>query len=143
VIRYYPVWTFLICAAFAALTLLPGLASAEGFYADVHGGATFFDDEPARIASLVTQTSVHGHTNYDVGWLAGTSAGYEWQKKGFAAELEFTFRQNHINRIATSDSLFHGTCIVSRICSTGTIVFTTRRRLHRISGVALGSRCCP
>lgn len=107
VIRLLSVWTFVICAAFAAITLLPNLAAAEGFYADVLGGATFFDDEPARIASLVTQTSVHGHTNYDVGWLAGSSAGYEWQN-GFATEVEFTFRQNHLDRIATSSTLFRG-----------------------------------
>jgi OmpA-OmpF porin, OOP family len=106
VIRPICIRTF-VCALFTALILLPGLASADGFYADVHGGATFLDDEPARVASLATQTSVHGRTNYDVGWLAGSSAGYEWQK-GFAAELEFTFRQNHIDRIATSSSLFHG-----------------------------------
>ena len=69
--------------------------------------ARVLDDEPARIASLVTQTSVHGHTNYDVSWLAGSSAVYEWQR-GFAAELEFTLRQNHVDRVATSSTLFHG-----------------------------------
>jgi OmpA-OmpF porin, OOP family len=106
-IRLFPVRMLVMGAAFAALIFLPGLCLADGFYADAHGGATFFDDEPARIASLVTQTSVHGHTNYDVGWLAGTSAGYEWNK-GFAAELEFTFRQNHIDRIATSAALYRG-----------------------------------
>ena len=106
-IRLFPVRMLVMGAAFAALIFLPGLCLADGFYADAHGGATFFDDEPARIASLVTQTSVHGHTNYDVGWLAGTSAGYEWNK-GFAAELEFTFRQNHIDRIATSATLYRG-----------------------------------
>jgi opacity protein-like surface antigen len=105
--RLVPVRVLVTCAALAAMILLPNFASAEGFYADLHGGATFFDDEPARIASLVTGTSVHGHTNYDVGWLAGSSVGYEWQQ-GLTAEMEFTFRQNHIDRIATSSTLFSG-----------------------------------
>jgi opacity protein-like surface antigen len=57
------------------------------------------------VASDATPTSVKAHTNYDIGWLAGASAGYQWNSgwaRGLAGEVEFTFRQNHINRIATS-----------------------------------------
>jgi opacity protein-like surface antigen len=97
-----------------ATFLLPAFAWADGFYADLHGGATFFNNDAARVnndAARVTRLtsggSVHAHTNYDTGWLAGSSAGYEW-KQGFAGEFEFTFRQNHLNRIASSAPLFVG-----------------------------------
>jgi OmpA-OmpF porin, OOP family len=80
-------------------------ARAEGFYADVHGAASILWEETARVASDAAPTSVKAHTNYDIGWLAGASAGYQWNRewaRGLASEVEFTFRQNHINRIATS-----------------------------------------
>jgi len=99
--------SFVVGIALLAIVLLPALARAEGFYADVHGGATFFNNDSARVTALTTGGSVRAHTNYDTGWLAGSSAGYEW-KKGFASELEFTFRQSHLNRIATSTPLFVG-----------------------------------
>jgi opacity protein-like surface antigen len=81
------------------------IARAGGFYADVHGGATIPWNETARVSSDIAPASVNAHTNYDLGWLAGASAGYQWDQgwaRGFASEFEFTFRQNHINRIATS-----------------------------------------
>jgi OOP family OmpA-OmpF porin len=78
-------------------------ARADGFYADVHGGTGITWNEGTRLSSDALPASVHGHTNYDVGWLAGASAGYAWSlfNQGFATEFEFTFRQNHVNRIAT------------------------------------------
>jgi OOP family OmpA-OmpF porin len=90
-----------------AVFLFPALARADGLYADVHGGAPFFGNDATRVTNLTTGGSVHAHTNVDMGWLAGTSVGYEW-KQGFAGEFEFTFRQNHVDRIASSNSLFAG-----------------------------------
>ena len=90
-----------------ATFLLPAFAWADGFYADLHGGATFFNNDGARVTALTSGGSVHAHTNYDTGWLAGSSVGYEW-RQGFAGEFEFTFRQNHLNRIASSAPLFVG-----------------------------------
>jgi OmpA-OmpF porin, OOP family len=91
----------------AALTIIVSRAAAraDGFYADVHGGATIPWNETARVSSDIAPASVNAHTNYAVGWLAGASAGYQWDRgwaRGFASEFEFTFRQNHIDRIATS-----------------------------------------
>jgi hypothetical protein len=51
--------------------------------------------------------SLSAHTNNDVGWLAGASAGYEWPL-GLASEFKLTFRQNHLDRVATSTPLFLG-----------------------------------
>ena len=93
--------------ALLAMAFLPSHAWAEGFYADVHGGVPFFNNDSARVTALTTGGSVRAHTNYETGWLAGSSAGYEWAP-GFASEFEFTFRQNHLNRIATSTPLFVG-----------------------------------
>ena len=93
--------------ALLAMAFLPSHAWAEGFYADVHGGVPFFNNDSARVTALTTGGSVRAHTNYETGWLAGSSAGYEWAA-GFASEFEFTFRQNHLNRIATSTPLFVG-----------------------------------
>jgi hypothetical protein len=86
-------------------------ARAEGFYADVHGGAGIPWNEPTRISSDTLPASFKAHTNYDIGWLAGASAGYKWDgggARGLASEVEFTFRQNHINRIATSTPITLG-----------------------------------
>jgi hypothetical protein len=58
-----------------AVFFLPALARRM-VYADAHGGA-------ARVTNLTNGGSVHAHTNLDTGWLAGSSAGYEW-KQGFA-----------------------------------------------------------
>jgi opacity protein-like surface antigen len=76
----------------------------DGFYADVHGGTGITWNGTTRLSSDAAPSSITGHTNYDVGWLAGASAGYAWNlwKQGFATEFEFTFRQNHIDRIATT-----------------------------------------
>ena len=97
----------LVGIALLAMAFLPSHAWAEGFYADVHGGVAFFNNDSARVTALTTGGSVRAHTNYETGWLAGSSAGYEWAP-GFASEFEFTFRQNHLNRIATSTPLFVG-----------------------------------
>jgi hypothetical protein len=75
-----------------ATILLPTFAWADGFYVDLHGGATIFNNDAARATALTPDGGVHAHTNYDTGWLAGSSAGYEW-KQGFAGEFEFTFRR--------------------------------------------------
>ena len=54
-----------------ATFLLPAFAWADGFYADLHGGATFFNNDAARVTALTSGGSVHAHTNYDtVGSLA-------------------------------------------------------------------------
>jgi OOP family OmpA-OmpF porin len=88
------------------LTMLASSATAraDGFYADVHGGTGITWNETARVSSHQAPNSLDAHTNYDVGWLAGASAGYawDWWNQGIATEFEFTFRQNHIDRIATS-----------------------------------------
>jgi hypothetical protein len=60
-----------------ATILLPAFAWADGFYVDLHGGATIFNNDAARVTPLTSGGSVHAHTNYDTGWLAGSSAGYE------------------------------------------------------------------
>jgi OOP family OmpA-OmpF porin len=99
--------SLLSSAALLAVLLLSSPACADGFYTDVHGGATFLREDSARVTAATSGGSVHAHTNYDTGWLAGASAGYEW-KQGFAGEFEFTFRQNHLDRIATSAPLFLG-----------------------------------
>jgi OOP family OmpA-OmpF porin len=88
-----------------AIITSSAVARADGFYADVHGGATIPWNETARVSSNIAPASVKAHTNYSVGWLAGASAGYQWEHgwaRGFASEFEFTFRENHIDRIATS-----------------------------------------
>ena len=91
----------------ASLAIIASRATvkAGGFYADVHGGASIPWNETARVSSDAAPASADAHTNYAVGWLAGASAGYNWDggwARGLASEFEFTFRQNHINRIATS-----------------------------------------
>jgi opacity protein-like surface antigen len=95
-----------------SLTMLAfsATARADGFYADVHGGTGITWNGTTRVSSDVAPSSVKAHTNYDVGWLAGASAGYAWDRwnQGFATEFEFTFRQNHIDRIATSTPLTVG-----------------------------------
>jgi OmpA-OmpF porin, OOP family len=94
-----------------ALVASAATARAEGFYADVHGGAGIPWNETTRISSDVLPASFKAHTNYDIGWLAGASAGYKWDggwARGLASEVEFTFRQNHINRIATSTPITLG-----------------------------------
>jgi hypothetical protein len=80
----------LVGIALLAMAFLPSHAWAEGFYADVHGGVPFFNNDSARVTALTTGGSVRAHTNYETGWLAGSSAGYEWAA-GFASEFEFTF----------------------------------------------------
>src|ERR1700686_2325815 len=105
--RVNPRRSRIVGIALLALAFLPSHAWAEGLYADVHGGVPFFNNDSARVTALTTGGSVRAHTNYETGWLAGSSAGYEW-KQGFAGELEFTFRQNHLNRIASSGPLFIG-----------------------------------
>jgi OmpA-OmpF porin, OOP family len=94
-----------IGVAALAIIVSSTVARADGFYADVHGGATIPWNESVRVSSDIAPASVNAHTNYAVGWLAGASAGYQWNRgwaRGFASEFEFTFRQNHIDRIATS-----------------------------------------
>jgi OOP family OmpA-OmpF porin len=90
--------------AFLTLMASAGIARAGGFYADVHGGTGITWNEGTRVSSASAPASLNAHTNYDVGWLAGASAGYAWNlwHQGFATEFEFTFRQNHVDRIATS-----------------------------------------
>jgi OmpA-OmpF porin, OOP family len=98
------------CIAILVLLVMPFYAicaRADGFYADIHGGGTFIDKDSARVTVLGSGGSVNAHSNFDPGWLAGTSLGFQWSL-GFAAELEFTFRQNHLNRLATSTPLFVG-----------------------------------
>jgi OmpA-OmpF porin, OOP family len=93
-----------------SLLLLIGFGSsahAEGFYTGVQGGATFFNDEYTRVV-IPPFPTIGSHTNFDVGWLAGASAGYEWPL-GLALEEEFTFRESHLDRVATTGgSLFTG-----------------------------------
>jgi len=55
--------------------LFPGVVRADGFYSDIHGGATFFGSDGARVSNLTSGGSVRAHTNFDTGWLAGASAG--------------------------------------------------------------------
>jgi OmpA-OmpF porin, OOP family len=96
---------FSVGVASLAMIASCATARAEGFYADVHGGATIPWNETARVSSNVVPASINAHTNYNIGWLAGASAGYQWDHgwaRGLASEFEFTFRQNHIDRIATS-----------------------------------------
>jgi len=94
-------------AALLASVLLCVPAWADGFYADVHGGGTFFENDSARVTAEDSGGSINAHTNFDPGWLAGAAAGYEWPQ-GLAGEFEFTFRQNQLDRIASSTPLFLG-----------------------------------
>ena len=90
-------------AAVISVALLWGFGNsvhAEGFYAGVEGGATFFNDDYTRVVFPPLPT-IGTHTNFDVGWLAGANAGYEWPL-GLALEEEFAFRQSNIDRIANS-----------------------------------------
>ena len=93
-------------AVLVSLTMLAFSATAwaDGFYADVHGGTGITWNEGTRVSAEGAPFSLNAHTNYDVGWLAGASAGYNWDwwDQGFATEFEFTFRQNHVDRIASS-----------------------------------------
>ena len=94
-----------------AIIASSAIARADGFYADVHGGATIPWNETARVSSDIAPASAKAHTNYNVGWLAGAAGGYQWDQgwaRGFASEFEFTFRQNHIDRIATSTPITLG-----------------------------------
>jgi opacity protein-like surface antigen len=103
---YEQVRNYLIVGmASLAIMASSAIARADGFYADVHGGATIPWNETARVSSDAAPASVNAHTNYSIGWLAGAAAGYQWDggwARGLASEFEFTFRQNHIDRIATS-----------------------------------------
>jgi len=94
-------------AALLASLFLAAPAWADGFYGDVHGGAAFFEEDSARVTAQNSDGSINAHTNFDPGWLAGAAAGYDFPR-GFAGEFEFTFRQNHIDRIASSSPLFLG-----------------------------------
>jgi OmpA-OmpF porin, OOP family len=105
-ILYKRVRNFLtVGATTLAIIASSAIARADGFYADVHGGATIPWNETARVSSDIAPASANAHANYNVGWLAGAAGGYQWDQgwaRGFASEFEFTFRQNHIDRIATS-----------------------------------------
>jgi opacity protein-like surface antigen len=95
--------TYFLTAAACSLALAIGYCSraqAEGFYAGVQGGATFFNDDYTRVV-IPPLPTIGSHTNFDVGWLAGASGGYEWPI-GLALEEEFTFRESHLDRVATS-----------------------------------------
>lgn len=96
---------------FAAVALLIGYfatyACAQGFYADSFGGGVFAQNAFARVADPLLPASINSHINYDVGWLAGAAGGYELPL-GLAFEGEFTFRQNDIDRIASSEAFFTG-----------------------------------
>ena len=82
-------------------------AHAEGFYAGIEGGATFFNDDYTRVV-IPPLPTIGAHTNYDVGWLAGASAGYELPL-GFVLEEEFAFRESNIDRVANSaGAIFQG-----------------------------------
>jgi opacity protein-like surface antigen len=100
----------LLCAAACSAALLLGTglrAHAQGFYTGVEGAATLFNDGNTRVVPQPLPT-IRAHTNFDVGWLAGANAGYEWPL-GLALEEEFAFRQNDIDRIANSGGpLFKG-----------------------------------
>lgn len=87
--------------------LFAASAWADGFYLDIHGGASLLNEDSARVTTLSGGGSVDAHNNFDPGWLAGGAAGFE-SNNGLAAELEYTFRQNHLNRIATTTPLFVG-----------------------------------
>jgi OmpA-OmpF porin, OOP family len=93
---------FAIGCAFLIILALSVSARADGFYADVHGGTGITWNGSTRVSSDAGPASVNAHTNYDVGWLTGASAGYAWHlwHQGFATEFEFTFRQNHVDRVA-------------------------------------------
>jgi OmpA-OmpF porin, OOP family len=101
---------FYLSAAACSLSLL--LCSsppihAEGFYAGAEGGATFFEDDYTRVV-VPSLPTIGAHTNYDVGWLAGANAGYEWPL-GLALEEEFAFRESDIDRVAdSSGAIFKG-----------------------------------
>ena len=77
---------FLIVYIALLVMLVPTVVRADGFYADIHGGAAFFESDGARVSNLTSGGSVRAHTNFDTGWLAGSSAGYEWAE-GFAGEF--------------------------------------------------------
>jgi opacity protein-like surface antigen len=92
-----------VSAAACSLALLLGSGSAahaEGFYAGIQGGATFFNDDYTRVV-IPPNPTLGSHTNFDVGWLAGASGGFEWPI-GLALEEEFTFRESHLDRVANS-----------------------------------------
>ncbi len=93
--------------ALVSALLFSASAWADGFYADIHGGTSLLNEDSARVTTATSGGSIHAHNNYDPGWLAGASAGYEC-KNGFATDFEFTFRQNHLDRIASSAPLFLG-----------------------------------
>src|SRR6204780_5865794 len=85
----------LLCAAACSAALLLGTglrAHAQGVYTGVEGAATLFNEGKTRVVPQPLPT-IRAHTNFDVGWLAGANAGYEWPL-GFALEEEFAFRQN-------------------------------------------------
>jgi OmpA-OmpF porin, OOP family len=93
--------------ALALLLSVAGLARASGFYAGAEGGATFFNDDYTRVV-IPPLPTIGAHTNYDVGWLAGANAGYEWPI-GLAAEEEFAFRESQLDHVASSaEAIFKG-----------------------------------
>jgi OmpA-OmpF porin, OOP family len=79
----------------------------DGFYASLLGGANFLDY--ARTSVKTPETTVHGHTSFDTGWLAGAAAGHEWPI-GIALEEEFTFRTNNLDKIS---NLSHNLGVIS------------------------------
>lgn len=101
-------WALSAAAVSVALFLgFHSSAHAEGFYTGVEGGATFFNDDYTRLV-IPPLPTIGTHTNFDVGWLAGANAGFEWPL-GLALEEEFAFRESHIDRIANSaGAIFQG-----------------------------------
>jgi hypothetical protein len=49
-----PEWSRIVGIALLAMAFLPSHAWAEGFYADVHGGVPFFNNDSARVTALPT-----------------------------------------------------------------------------------------
>jgi opacity protein-like surface antigen len=74
----------------------------------VEGGVTLFNDDYTRVV-IPPSPTIGAHTNYDVGWMAGANAGYEWPI-GLTLEEEFAFRQSDIDRITngTTGPIFKG-----------------------------------
>jgi opacity protein-like surface antigen len=97
VAKYF--WCFVAAVVLCGVLLTtPSLAAEDsGFYLSVLSGANFLDY--ARTSARTRGTSIYGHTSFDVGWLAGLSAGYEWPI-GLALEEEFTFRTNNLDKLS-------------------------------------------
>lgn len=78
----------ILCAA--TLALVPAVASAEGFYVKLFGGASDLRGTNATLGGAT------GRASFDTGFIAGGAVGYAYAGMPIRAELEFAYRSSDV-----------------------------------------------